>query len=220
MIACRSRAKSAGFASVDDPDAAALTSAPAQEAIVTALRRRTRVAAGDAAGFVPEADILGQSGSNRASLTALIRKGIVEEVERIQGLHRARDESGPGQSSGADPGAVRRLDRDRTRPPGRGQHSRFCSTASPAAGKPSSICAPPPGAFATANQHSCSCRRSPCHRRSPTGSPPASATGWRCSTPAFPTRSATPPGRESPPGAIRWWSDLAPRCSPRRRTWD
>ena len=51
------------------------------------MRRRTRVAAGDADGFVPEADILGQAGSNRASLTALIRKGIVEEVERIQGLH-------------------------------------------------------------------------------------------------------------------------------------
>jgi primosomal protein N' (replication factor Y) len=72
---------------LDDPDPAALSSAPAQEAIVTALRRRTRVAAGDADGFVPEADILGQAGSNRASLTALIRKGIVEEVERIQGLH-------------------------------------------------------------------------------------------------------------------------------------
>jgi primosomal protein N' (replication factor Y) len=72
---------------VADPDAAALSSAPAQEAIVTALRRRSRVAAGDADGFVPEADILGQTGSNRASLTALARKGIVEEVERIQGLH-------------------------------------------------------------------------------------------------------------------------------------
>jgi primosomal protein N' (replication factor Y) len=72
---------------VADPDAAALSSAPAQEAIVTALRRRSRVAAGDADGFVPEADILSQTGSNRASLTALARKGIVEEVERIQGLH-------------------------------------------------------------------------------------------------------------------------------------
>src|SRR5688500_11729561 len=72
---------------LDDPDPAALSGAPAQEAIVTALRRRRRVAAGDADGFVPEADILGQAGSNRASLTALIRKGIVEEVERIQGLH-------------------------------------------------------------------------------------------------------------------------------------
>ena len=71
----------------DGPDAAALSSAPAQEAIVTALRRRTRLATGDASGFVLEADVLGQSGSNRASLTALIRKGIVEEVERIQGLH-------------------------------------------------------------------------------------------------------------------------------------
>jgi primosomal protein N' (replication factor Y) (superfamily II helicase) len=71
----------------DDPDVAVLDSAPAQEAIVTALRRRTRVAGRDAAGFIPEADILGQSGSNRASLAALIRKGMVEEVERIQGLH-------------------------------------------------------------------------------------------------------------------------------------
>jgi len=89
-----------------EPDAAALNSAPAQVAIITALRRRTRLAAGDAGGFVPEADILGQSGSNRASLTALIRKGIVEEEERIQGLHvpfpdRGRDrvpELTPAQS--------------------------------------------------------------------------------------------------------------------------
>jgi primosomal protein N' (replication factor Y) (superfamily II helicase) len=73
---------------LDEPDAAALRSAPAQEAIVIALRRRRRLAGGDADGFVPEADILGQSGSNRASLTALIRKGIVEEEERIQSLHR------------------------------------------------------------------------------------------------------------------------------------
>ncbi|HEX5992714.1 MAG TPA: primosomal protein N', partial [Thermomicrobiales bacterium] len=72
---------------LEAPDAVELRSAPAQEAIITALRRRTRLAAGDAGGFVPEADILGQSGSNRGSLTALIRKGIVEEVERIQGLH-------------------------------------------------------------------------------------------------------------------------------------
>jgi primosomal protein N' (replication factor Y) len=70
-----------------DPDSVVFNNAPAQAAIVTALRRRTRVAAGDADGFVPEGDILGQSGSNRASLTALIRKGVVEEVERIQGLH-------------------------------------------------------------------------------------------------------------------------------------
>ena len=72
---------------LEAPDAVELRSAPAQEAIVAALRRRTRLAAGEAGGFVPEADILGQSGSNRGSLTALIRKGIVEEVERIQGLH-------------------------------------------------------------------------------------------------------------------------------------
>jgi primosomal protein N' (replication factor Y) len=91
---------------LDEPDAAALNSAPAQAAIITALRRRTRLTAGDADGFVPEADILGQSGSNRASLTALIRKGILEEEERIQGLHvplpdRGRDrvpELTPAQS--------------------------------------------------------------------------------------------------------------------------
>ena len=46
---------------LDDPDAAA-EERSAQEAIVTALRRRTRLAAGDADGFVPEADILGQPG--------------------------------------------------------------------------------------------------------------------------------------------------------------
>src|SRR4051812_33572818 len=63
----------------DDPAVTALTSAPAQEAIVTALRRRSRVAAGNVDGFVRETDILGQAGSNRASLTALIRKGVVEE---------------------------------------------------------------------------------------------------------------------------------------------
>ena len=110
----------------------------------------------------------------------------------------------PGQSSGADPAqsvAWSAIERAL-----HAQDSTFLLYGVTGSGKPSSICAPRPGAFATANQHSCSCRRSPCHPRSPTGSPPASAIGWRSSTPAFPTRSATPPGRESPPGATRWWS--------------
>ena len=43
-------------------------------------------------------------------------------MERIQGSS-ARPDRGPGQSSGADSSAVRRLVRDRTRPPCPGQHT-------------------------------------------------------------------------------------------------
>src|SRR5690606_33318953 len=46
-------------------------------------------------GFVLAADILGQSGSNRASLTALIRKGIVEEVERVASPYSRSSEARP-----------------------------------------------------------------------------------------------------------------------------
>ena len=145
MIACQAAQRA-----LDSPPRRSGSSCwqcPAQEAIVTALRRRTRVAAGDADGFVPEADILGQAGSNRASLTALIRKGIVEEVERIQGLHipvvNGRQdrvpELTPAQSVAWS--AIERALHAR-------DSTRFYSMASPAVGKLSSICALRPGAFA------------------------------------------------------------------------
>ncbi|MGH2614445.1 MAG: hypothetical protein ACRDJC_04345, partial [Thermomicrobiales bacterium] len=67
------------------PDPGALANAPNQAEIIVALRRRARLTTGGD-GFVPSADILAQSGANRASLTALVRKGIVEEIERPTGM--------------------------------------------------------------------------------------------------------------------------------------
>jgi primosomal protein N' (replication factor Y) len=61
-------------------DAPALPSS--QAAIVETLRHRRRLALDGADGFVRASDILAQSGSARAALTALTRKGIVEEISR------------------------------------------------------------------------------------------------------------------------------------------
>ncbi len=78
-----------------EPDAGALQTAPSQEAIVTAVRRRARMIASDAHGFVPSADVLAQSGANRASLLALVRKGIIEEIERPAGMLKATADGRP-----------------------------------------------------------------------------------------------------------------------------
>lgn len=78
-----------------EPGADALNRAPNQHAIVLALQRRARFAADGSDGFVPATEILAQSGSTRASLTALVRKGIVEEAERPAGLSGARGEHRP-----------------------------------------------------------------------------------------------------------------------------
>ena len=82
-----------------EPEVGSLARAPNQEAIVVALRRRGRLA--DARdGFVPAAEILAQSGSPRSALTALIRKGIVEETTRPadtgQPGHNERRDTVPG----------------------------------------------------------------------------------------------------------------------------
>jgi primosomal protein N' (replication factor Y) len=59
-----------------------LASAPAQQAIIDTLQRRARFAPTASDRFVPAIEILDQAGATRSSLTALLRKGIVEEVER------------------------------------------------------------------------------------------------------------------------------------------
>lgn len=64
---------------VAEPEAESLARAPNQQALIDTLQRRGRVAPD---GFVPTADLLARSGAPRAALTALIRKGIVEEVSR------------------------------------------------------------------------------------------------------------------------------------------
>jgi primosomal protein N' (replication factor Y) len=78
-----------------EPEVGSLARAPNQEAIVVALRRRGRLA-DTRGGFVPTAEILAQSGSPRSALSALIRKGIVEETTRPAGTnppdgHERRD---------------------------------------------------------------------------------------------------------------------------------
>lgn len=72
-------------------DISSLASAPAQQAIVDTLQRRARFAPADSDGFVPAVDILDQAGATRSSLAALVRKGIVEEVERPASSRPAPD---------------------------------------------------------------------------------------------------------------------------------
>ena len=80
---------------VGEPDEESLGRAPNQQAIVLALRQRIRIAPGDSDGFVPTSAVLAQSGAPRSSLTALIRKGIIEEVERPAGTRAARGGTDP-----------------------------------------------------------------------------------------------------------------------------
>jgi primosomal protein N' (replication factor Y) len=77
---------------VREPPAADVQRAPNQHAILLALKRRTRIAAAGDDGFVPTADVLAQAGATRASLTALVRKGIVVEEERPAGIGGVRSE--------------------------------------------------------------------------------------------------------------------------------
>ena len=79
----------------DDSAPDTLKRAPLQEAIVLALRRRARFAAAGADGFVPETDVLDQAGASRSSLTALVRKGIIEVVERDHALRSSTSDRGP-----------------------------------------------------------------------------------------------------------------------------
>jgi primosomal protein N' (replication factor Y) len=65
-----------------EPTADDLKRAPHQQAIVLALQHRARLAADGHDGFFPASDVLAQSGANRASLSALVRKGCVAEIER------------------------------------------------------------------------------------------------------------------------------------------
>jgi primosomal protein N' (replication factor Y) len=63
-----------------------LSRAPGQAAIITTLRRRARLAPDGSDGAALATEVLDQAGASRASLTALIRKGVVEELERPVGL--------------------------------------------------------------------------------------------------------------------------------------
>ena len=63
-----------------------------QASIVNTLRTRGRLARAEDDGFVLAAEILAQTGASRSTLTALIRKGVVEEVQRPAGSHRLPSE--------------------------------------------------------------------------------------------------------------------------------
>ena len=67
-----------------------VSGAPAQELIVSALRQRNRFAFDNDDRFVPTSQILAQTGSSRSALVALIRKGIVQEIERPSGSVNGR----------------------------------------------------------------------------------------------------------------------------------
>jgi primosomal protein N' (replication factor Y) (superfamily II helicase) len=76
-------------------DESRLRGAPLQELIVAALHRRGRVAIDDDDRFVPVSEILAQTGASRAALTALIRKGVVEEIERPSSVMSNRRHARP-----------------------------------------------------------------------------------------------------------------------------
>lgn len=65
-----------------EPESAMLAKAPNQAALVSALHRRTRLLAAESDGYVPSRDLLDQTGLPRATITALVQKGFVEEIER------------------------------------------------------------------------------------------------------------------------------------------
>lgn len=65
-----------------EPESALLAKAPNQAALASALHRRSRLLADGADGFVPSRELLDQTGLPRATLTALVHKGLVEEIER------------------------------------------------------------------------------------------------------------------------------------------
>ena len=58
----------------------ALDGAPKQQEVVTYLRRRDRLAAGRKPALVPVRDLLERTDATHATVGALVRKGIVEEV--------------------------------------------------------------------------------------------------------------------------------------------
>lgn len=81
---------------IADPAPGDLTKAPNQEAIVEVLRRRSRVLPDSADGFIPSGDVLAQTGVPRATLAALVRKGIIEEISVPAGTRSVQGERGAG----------------------------------------------------------------------------------------------------------------------------
>jgi primosomal protein N' (replication factor Y) (superfamily II helicase) len=81
-----------------DADIAAARLGALQHDIVDTLTRRQRLAPGDADGFVPSSDILAQTGAPRSALSSLVRKGMVEERDRLDRATARR-----GEGAGAVP---------------------------------------------------------------------------------------------------------------------
>ena len=81
------------------PSPEELRRVPAQAAIIATLQHRARLAPDGADGFALASEILGQSGASRSALTALVGKGIVEEVSRGTGSLL----TGAGRPGGAVP---------------------------------------------------------------------------------------------------------------------
>ncbi|CAA9558843.1 MAG: Helicase PriA essential for oriC/DnaA-independent DNA replication [uncultured Thermomicrobiales bacterium] len=82
---------------VATPDAAveAPRKAPKQSAVVEFLVQRARLASLDGDGFVPLADVLARTGTDHATVAALARKGLLEEVQMPR-LLPGRDAPGAG----------------------------------------------------------------------------------------------------------------------------
>ena len=78
----------------DDVDIETVHLGPQQRELVDLLIRRRRLTANPTDGFVPASDILAQSGAPRSALTALVRKGIVDEREQFAGATHVEPRSG------------------------------------------------------------------------------------------------------------------------------
>ncbi len=68
------------------PESLSLDAAPKQRAVVSYLEQRGRLAAHGAAALLPLRDVIQLTGSDYATIGALIRKGIVEDVRRAKPL--------------------------------------------------------------------------------------------------------------------------------------
>jgi len=83
-------------------DAEILDRAPKQRAVVDFLEQRARLAAPGADGLVALADVLERTGSDRATVTALARKGVIEERSLDRGILKRFVEERPAPSLTAE----------------------------------------------------------------------------------------------------------------------
>jgi primosomal protein N' (replication factor Y) len=80
-----------------------IVGAPMQEMIVSTLRQRDRLALDEEDRFVPASQLLAQTGAAKSSLDSLLRKGVIEAIERpsptVSGRQSIRPDTVPELSA-------------------------------------------------------------------------------------------------------------------------